>query len=497
MRRLIESPKGAGLHTPSSSSSKLMVDRSRLVPASLVAEPEYEVLSLSIHNGVYYCVPILSMEWGAIGALLTVGRLAKEIYDKGFSRAQSAAFGTAIDALDRNLRTLEKVVDNAQGQLPERSPISSQTLSDILGDYGKTLRNCQKLLVERSEFVRNHKGFVTNIRWNTNIQAEVVRLTEQVAFHNTKILLVLQPLELILLKEIREVTGRIETRLKLLEERLDRYFVGASTTTDASSTADDAEVFLVVEAVAERFETAVKKQTKRARTERVSVLEWTNGFILHYRSGIPTLEMSDYLKLLKCIWIMQQIQSKQDTQEMQDPLWKHYISELHKKLLEACQNLRSTSAPVPHCNAILRLPESEFSILPPDTSDMGFAEVSGDSHLTELLNVILSDIDEGAFNVRHDLVVFRNLNGSLQLRTIEVTRTNRQTDRLVQKTDMSFEQAHLTPLYASPEASPDRFIVDVNSNFSPSGGLTVTFRRLEDLLRFQELITGYRVISQR
>ena len=87
------------------------------------------------------------------------------------------------------------------------------------------------------------------------------------------------------MREIRHVTGMILDRLVQLEQRIDRYFTGVPITPDAASAADDVvEVFPIPEEVAERFEIAVRRQTMRARTVRVSVLEWTNGFVMHYRN---------------------------------------------------------------------------------------------------------------------------------------------------------------------------------------------------------------------
>jgi hypothetical protein len=108
-------------------------------------------------------------------------------------------FGDALHRLHSNLTTIDTIVKAASTSLksdnlntfgPPDYDLTSFT--EIIGNFWLTLEECQDFLRDKTKF-RQKDGFVTNILYNINVDAQVIRLTERLAFHSTKIGLVLDP----------------------------------------------------------------------------------------------------------------------------------------------------------------------------------------------------------------------------------------------------------------------------------------------------------------
>ncbi len=123
-------------------------------------------------------------------------------------------FGISIKGLAQNLRNVEGIIRNANEGLRShslRKPVwDLEELEDIVGDYEKTLRECDGLLSRESSFQKRH-GFVYNIMWNVRIEPEIARLKDSITFHKLKVLSHLAPsvmYELIALRS-RTFWGRL------------------------------------------------------------------------------------------------------------------------------------------------------------------------------------------------------------------------------------------------------------------------------------------------
>jgi hypothetical protein len=139
------------------------------------------------------------------------------------SGKQYEDFWNDVRSLAENLQDISRVVENAKATwtqqslqlvrspgLPSQKDWDLTSLREIIGDYHKTLTDCRKLLEENPEF-RKNRNFAYNIEWNKVIQPKVELLRKRLEFHNTKILVLLRPLELNLLSEIhRDLANRID-----------------------------------------------------------------------------------------------------------------------------------------------------------------------------------------------------------------------------------------------------------------------------------------------
>lgn len=60
-------------------------------------------------------------------------------------------------------------------------------MSQAIGDFRKTIADCEKLLSDNERFQRDSAGFVDNVVWHLSTQRDVEILRERIHFHGTKV----------------------------------------------------------------------------------------------------------------------------------------------------------------------------------------------------------------------------------------------------------------------------------------------------------------------
>ncbi|PMD42878.1 hypothetical protein L207DRAFT_563707 [Hyaloscypha variabilis F] len=157
------------------------------------------------------------------GDVLSIIHIGTRIYKYGFSKAARAhmlynEFGDNVQALTTNLEDLHKIVGYLGGNGPnggrflDASYMSS--LVDIIGDYRRTLQDCDQFLKDKERF--SWEGdFVNNIIWNFSIASEVQTLKDRVAFLNIKLMTVLKTLDLRMANQLHINIFRIHQDLAL------------------------------------------------------------------------------------------------------------------------------------------------------------------------------------------------------------------------------------------------------------------------------------------
>jgi hypothetical protein len=104
-------------------------------------------------------------------------------------------FGEDIRNLAINLSLLSQVIRRAEQQAgsSKRANLSTNpgfranaASTQVLGNFKETLNDCQSLLSDETYF---HKcdEFVSDISWYQQIDPEVQKLRERIAFHNIKV----------------------------------------------------------------------------------------------------------------------------------------------------------------------------------------------------------------------------------------------------------------------------------------------------------------------
>ena len=90
---------------------------------------------------------------------------------------------------------LEAIIKHANGQRPRRPfgdpdnecRVALHPVSQAIGDFRKTIADCEKLLSDNDRFERDSAGFVDNVVWHLSTQRDVEILRERIHFHGTKV----------------------------------------------------------------------------------------------------------------------------------------------------------------------------------------------------------------------------------------------------------------------------------------------------------------------
>jgi hypothetical protein len=231
------------------------------------------------------------------------------------------------------------------------------SLREIVGDYQKTLVDCEKLLEENPEF-RKKGNFAYNIEWNAFIQPRVDQLRRRLHSHNSKILILLKPLELTLLRDIHhDLVERIDAvhrsvrRLEgLLIQNVEQALSEQGRTVPIP--------LLVPTDIEKKFQTAAEKSQPEIRTRGNFPLQaGADAFVEHFEesttqfsaAGIFVNERTpppkQYLSLLKCIWIMSRLKESDALRNApNDSQWHGYIDQLNENLSVECQKFTTPSA---------------------------------------------------------------------------------------------------------------------------------------------------------
>ncbi|KAI4256860.1 MAG: hypothetical protein L6R42_005986 [Xanthoria sp. 1 TBL-2021] len=345
-----------------------------------------------------------------------------------------------IQSFAENLQQLEAVVDNANRQRPPRRygnsehecRIALQPVSQAVGDFKKTLDECEKLLNDHERFRRDTAGFVDNVVWHVSTQRDCDILRERVQFHATKLLIVSKPFEIQLLLEIRqelrdlrrdvsEIKGLLVNLLRNEEPALDILIYAQRVTFPG-----------IPEEVVKRFSDSLTSYPP-ATFRDVANMPLKEGFdALVYNFAKSTVEFNpgfdpsqrtpeetQFVNLLKSRWILDRMeQSSHLSAAGTAPLWTSALAEIKSDIIKEYRRFDTNQLVAPPKDVIVRLPDECFSIwvvdapplVPPDLAEQRPLE-------DQILELALPD---SVGTRRSSLHVFRR--SPIELRLVTTTR---------------------------------------------------------------------------
>ncbi len=425
-------------------------------------------------------------------------------------------FWNDVRSLAENLRRIWRVVENAQEAwkqhslpllaspgLPSQKDWDLTSLREIIGDYQKTLTDCENLLNENPEF-RKNRNFAHNIEWNFILQPKVEQLRKRLEFHNTKILVLLRPLELTLLSDIhRDLANRIDAVHQTLLQ------VKGLLIQDVEQALCEQEraIVLDLEIPAEietKFQIAAERSHPNSRTTGMFPLQaGADAFVQFFKESTKrftprgsflderTPPPAQYLVLLKCVWIMRCLSASEELRTAPaDSQWRGYVHQLEENLWTECQRFK---APLGQ------------ELIPPDLSELRNDEVYdiwpvekiGDymSRHTEeksLEEVLSFPMPSQSRSLHRDFKVHKL--GSTRYRIVESIedKSSDSIRREEQKLVIDLKAVNFTPLYAIPSSTPRAFAVRIASAIAD---ITPMFLEVKHIFSFQHLLTGCKVFG--
>ncbi|KIW62548.1 hypothetical protein PV04_10715 [Phialophora macrospora] len=445
-----------------------------------------------------------------LGDIIQVSRAAWELYRFGWSddlnaATQYAQFGQAVRGLAESLEGLIRMIDSAYNQL--RSGIGAQSaprwnfasLNEIIGDYQRTIYECRRLLLSNRQYGQG-VGPLRNIEWNVLIQPQAAALQERILHHNSKILIIIKPLEIDLLSQII-------SRLEDLHLQV-RHVVGLLTSNVPQAIQQQEQQLSHTldcpPAIAAGFQRAAEQGPGSQRSTASRPLsDLTEAFLMHLRQStinfLPeaTFEAQvappkEYISLLKCVWLMTQIEQHPDLHAADDEShWPSYVKGLKTELSRECWrfNPRSPDQVLPP--DLRSLNNIDFSIWPVRTPEPILPRIVQlpAAMMDELLNVTM---ESPRPTLVHHFRLLRGVDGKMSAVISAVDYEGDEERRDSQTLDFNLENAGLIPLYAvSFDQGPLSVILRTESVMAE-----LAFKQVDELMRFQRALTGYKVYQE-
>ncbi|MCJ1439454.1 hypothetical protein MMC27_008848 [Xylographa pallens] len=428
----------------------------------------------------------------SVGDLVFIIQLGSQIYEKCFTRAEAAdqkylQFGEEIRSFSKALEQLQKVLQHVEEERHMRPWLPHDTaqvrttlkpLPDLTGDFVKTLKACERLLSDNSKFQHNAAGFVDNVRWWLGVESEVEVLKERIRFHTTKILLITKPVEIQLLSDLRKDIWDVK---RIVEEI--RSIVDPNAEQDLSHRRClSVHLPSVPLELDRRFLAALN--CRSGGTVEVKDFPLKEGFdTLVYHFGESTVniapeylnrrtpELTKYLNLVKCRWILQKLM--ESSFFVHDSLWGRCIEDIEENILRE-YHFKSI--------AFLWIGDHGTDVVPTLTDERPSEE--------KLLEIALP---KSQGNRKPLLVVFRK--SDHELRLVHTTRDD-QNEMFyeAESHEIDLQFTRFIPLYAVPDSVSSTSTNNVLfCNRQGQGEKAYSLERLEDVHNLQQAVTGYKV----
>jgi hypothetical protein len=407
---------------------------------------------------------------------------------------------------------LESVVANAdkQFQLPrrpwhhdvDRFGPSVEVLSEVAGDFKKTLEECDALLKDHSKFQYSQAGFIENVIWWSSVEGDVNNLKERVRFHMMKLTFVAKPFEIQLLLGIKHELQELRKDVNEIKTIL----VNGLQNRDTSSSAY-LQSFQVPDELARRFANSLQINAPppfQIQGE-LPLKDIFDALVYHFADSTiefnPRPELRQrapdepqYLNLVKARWIADVIKGSDSFRFAgPDSLWADYLKELEDDIKGQFRRFDTGQLVPPSPDRIALLPDSSFSIWVAEAPPVRPPDLAEPRPLEEkILELALP----GTFGTRQSTVtVFRKSESKIRLVKTTKDDQNQYFHHEVE-TPLNIESDRLIPTYATPS---DPSTATNNVMLCNSQGQDPTWYSLKDaadVLHFQRALTGFRVSHQ-
>lgn len=390
----------------------------------------------------------------------------------------------------------------------------------ICGDFRKTIHECKTLLEGRSEFGRGRGGFIYNVRWNLVIEPDVRRLRDRVAFHNVKINTVLKPLETKLLLDLKDdiyrVHGDLASRITDVHQtvidvlqKIEGHWTTNAQEASAQTSTNCTDVPRIPGFLEVRFELAAKTSNPDLDKD-LPFYKGVDAFHHHFEQSTilfkpnemstadffadRTPEPTQYLNLMKSMWIIQRIKNGGEwATTSKDRLTDCYMNEIEGKCLRELSRFTAKEEPqkrltAPDQRNISLLREEEFRVWIEDED-----EVDDFWSATDYLNEILRIPLLGSRHRTQELALVRQSDTKLQMRQTSSKISGAPNHNTI-RDPINLLRARYVPLYADPSTSPEVLNVTFKGDDDSGEDRALSFLKLTDLLDFQQAITGYKVV---
>ncbi|KAL8911384.1 MAG: hypothetical protein Q9171_003430 [Xanthocarpia ochracea] len=235
-------------------------------------------------------------------------------------------------------------------------------VSQAVGDFQKTLSECEKLLNDHERFRRDTAGFVDNVVWHISTQRDLLVITK--------------PFEIQLLLEIRRELQDLRRDVSEIRGLLVNLMRNEEPTLDSLISAQRVAFPEIPEKVVAKFINSLSSNPPETFQD-ISNMPLKEGFdalVYHFAQSTVefnpgfdpsqrTPEETQFVNLLKSKWILDKMEhSSHLTAAGTAPLWTNALGEIKSDIIKEYRRFDTQELVAPPRDVIVRLPDECFTI---------------------------------------------------------------------------------------------------------------------------------------
>ena len=405
-------------------------------------------------------------------------------------------FVSDIRTLGNGLNRLKNVVEAAEKQYPRREwRGDEQHIGDaqnlwpqLTGDFYQTLKECESLLTRHGRLRNGHARPLDNLTWWLSAEGAVDNLMAKLKFHITKVEFYARPSQLeMLLRQGRDLQ-QLRRQLANLERMMRN---GAEPSAGVWGHIIPTELKARLE-----HELFANRPSWFADGSQMPLKDGFEALVFHFARGTVTFTplvnaskmpgLEQFIHLAKAFWIFENLKENQNIRVgSTESFWADYMRELEDDLRGQFHRFESGELEAPPVQTLLNLTGDYYTISKGEKAKLEAAAPSGEQLLQMTL---MSESSESELS----LVVFRESDVDFTF-----VKSTRQPDVLEaprnREVEVFMDRHRLIPIYGCPnQGQPLRNSVII-SNERGRRSTDYAFRTLNDVVKLQRALTGYRV----
>jgi hypothetical protein len=409
------------------------------------------------------------------------------------------------------------------------------SLVDIIGDYGKTLQDCDRFLKDKERF--NWQGdFVHNIIWNFSIASEVQTLKDRVAFLNIKLMTVLKTLDLRMANQLHINIFRIHQdlafRIDVVKEQviqavqdtedkiLYRLRNPNASPVEASSSRLSSNGFNIPLSLQNMFEHQLQGSSFDADPDQFPLVLGLDAVIFHIYTADSiaadskeTKRERQWLAIAKAFWMISRVKSGQEYKDacslralnsferQMNELGITVASYVKRLEMELSEMVKSSdiSSITPDDGTIFQIFRESPDMCLPQRKETGPTPTWELDYSENIMDASLRGPYRG---FEQSLHLFKLTDVNLKLVITDTTKPGPESSNMqVQKTNniinVDVRRCRFIPLYAATTSSTHGALnITFQGDRLASGSSALVFNKRTELFKFQHAITGYQVILE-
>ena len=413
-------------------------------------------------------------------------------------------FRRCVHQWSDSFRNLSQIIENAAEQRRQYSvyfhddtpAVDEAALKEIIDDCNSTLREC-KVALEDSRPYAERSGPLYQYFFNEQKRPKIEQLTARIRSHDARISAFLKPFEFEILQRLCNNVSEIHA-----------IIVRGITVDEVRRNTNRRRVYRpqhslpIPDAFEKDFQAQLDERSSDLSDNGESIAFWAEPLAVHLSNSTQgflqggfsirdrTVPPEQYINLLKCLWILKRLESHSTLCNPEEKsLWPPYISHLASEVSKQCRRFSEGDLLAPNpLQAEQNLCEIWIKPLATDILPVVHHELGA-------VNVIMTaDLHSERKGAKVVLELARISDNRMKITMVGTDRSNaRASETKRDAIDFDINTVRLIPRYAMPGGDGKWFGILIKTETQK---VDLKFLQIEDALRFQQALTGFKVYEK-